>query len=49
MNQNPFNLKTFLPLNIQMFADGGEGNPPGDNLPPGDGGNGQGATLTLSS
>jgi len=43
MNQNPFNLKTFLPLNIQMLADGGERNPPGD------GGNGQGATLTLSS
>jgi len=34
MNQNPFNLKTFLPLNIRMLADGG---------------NGQGATLTLSS
>lgn len=46
MKYNPFNLKTFLPLDIQMLADG-EGTPPGDNPPPGDDGNGQGATLTL--
>ncbi|MGE7946479.1 DUF4355 domain-containing protein [Lysinibacillus sp. NPDC093688] len=49
MKYNPFNLKTFLPLDIQMLADGGEGNPPGDNPPPGDGGDGQGDSLTLES
>lgn len=25
--QNPFNLRTLLPLDIQMLADGGEGTP----------------------
>ncbi len=49
MKYNPFNLKTFLPLDIQMLADGGEGTPPEDNPPLGDEGNGQGAMLTLES
>ncbi|WP_324728788.1 DUF4355 domain-containing protein [Lysinibacillus fusiformis] len=49
MKYNPFNFKTFLPLDIQMLADGGEGTPPGDNPPPEDEGNGQGAILTLES
>lgn len=49
MINNPFNLKILLPLAIQMFADGGEGHPSEDHPPQGDGGNGQGATLTLES
>ncbi|WP_375106059.1 DUF4355 domain-containing protein [Lysinibacillus fusiformis] len=49
MTHNPFNLRTLLPLDIQMHADGGEGIPPGDNPPPGDDGNGQGAAMTLES
>lgn len=52
MNQNPFNLKTFLPLDIQMLA--GEPNPNPEPTPeptpgPASGGDGQGATLTLES
>lgn len=49
MKYNPFNLKTLIPLDIQMLADGGEGTPPEDNPPSGNDGNGQGATLTLES
>jgi hypothetical protein len=49
MNQNRFNLNTFLPLAIQMFADGSEGHPSGDHPSQGDGGNGQGASLTLET
>ncbi|MFJ8515336.1 DUF4355 domain-containing protein [Lysinibacillus xylanilyticus] len=49
MKYNPFSLKTFIPLDIQMLADSGEGTPLGDNPPPGDVGNGQGAKLTLES
>jgi len=52
MNQNPFNLKTLIPLDIQMLAS--EPNPNPDPTPeptpePASGGNGQGATLTLES
>ncbi len=52
MKYNPFNLKTFLPLDIQMLA--GEPNPNPEPTPeptpgPASGGNGQGATLTLES
>lgn len=50
MNQNPFNLKTFLPLDIQMLA--GEPSPeptPEPTPDPAPPGNGQGATLTLES
>ncbi|MGE7839601.1 DUF4355 domain-containing protein [Lysinibacillus sp. NPDC093712] len=50
MNQNIFNLKTFLPLDIQMFA--GDPNPeptPEPTPEPAPPGNGQGATLTLES
>jgi len=52
MKYNPFNLKTFLPLDIQMLA--GEPNPnPEPTLKPTSeptpGGNGQGAMLTLES
>lgn len=51
LNQNPFNLKTLLPLNIQTFA---EGEPTPEPTPepapePTPGGNGQGLTLTLES
>lgn len=49
MKYNPFSLKTFIPLDIQMLADSGEGNPPEDNPLPGDDGDGQGASLTLES
>lgn len=57
LNQNPFNLKIFLPLDIQMLADGGDdgdgnpppGNPPPGNPPSGGAGQGQGLTLTLES
>ena len=50
MNQNPFNLKTFLSLDIQMLA--GDTNPdltPEPTPEPAPPGNGQGATLTLES
>lgn len=50
MNQNPFNLKTFLPSDIQYFA--GDPNPeptPEPTPEPAPPGNGQGATLTLES
>lgn len=49
MKNNPFYLKTLLPLGIQMFADGGEEKPSGDHPPQGDGGNGQGVNLTLDT
>ncbi len=52
MKNNPFYLKIFLPLAIQMFADAGkESSSRGDSpqAPQGDGGNGQGATLTLET
>jgi len=49
MKNNPFYLKTFLPLAIQMFADGGEEGTSGDHPPQGDGGNEQGASLTLET
>ena len=52
MKYNPFNLKTLIPLDIQMLA--GEGDPipestPEPTLESASGGNGQGATLTLES
>ncbi|MGE7129163.1 DUF4355 domain-containing protein [Lysinibacillus xylanilyticus] len=52
MNRDPFNLKTLLPLDIQMLA--GEGDPIPEPMPeptpePAPGGNGQGATLNLES
>lgn len=47
MKNNPFYLKTYLPLAIQLFADG-EGNPL-DHPQQGDGGNEQGASLTLET
>lgn len=52
MNQNPFNLKTLIPLDIQMLA--GEPNPNPEPTPeptqePAPGGNGLGATLSLES
>lgn len=49
---NPFNLKTLLPLDIQMLAGEGDPNPeptPEPTPEPASGGNGQGATLTLES
>ncbi|WDU77562.1 DUF4355 domain-containing protein [Lysinibacillus sp. G01H] len=52
MNQNPFNLKTLIPLDIQMLAGEGDPNPeptPEPTPEPASGGNGQGATLTLES
>ncbi|MGE8004378.1 DUF4355 domain-containing protein [Lysinibacillus sp. NPDC093216] len=54
MNQNPFNLKTLLPLDIQMLAGDGNPNPNPEPTPeptpePAPPGNGQGATLTLES
>ncbi len=49
MARNLFNLKTLLPLDIQMLADGGEGTPPTENPPSGDDINGQESTLTLKS
>ncbi|AUS87806.1 ribonuclease [Lysinibacillus sp. YS11] len=50
--QNPFNLRTLLPLDIQMLAGEGDPNPeptPEPTPEPASGGNGQGATLTLES
>lgn len=49
MKNNLFHLRTYLPLAIQLFADGGEEGTSGDLPPQGDGGNGQGATMTLES
>lgn len=52
MKYNPFNLKTLLPLDIQMLAGEGDPNPeptPEPTPEPASGGNGQGATLTLES
>ncbi|MFJ7405770.1 MULTISPECIES: DUF4355 domain-containing protein [unclassified Lysinibacillus] len=49
MKNNPFYLKIFLPLAIQMFADGDEGNHLENHPPQGNGVNGQGATTILET